>query len=65
MSRILPVVFRWREAEVIDGETGVVEKRPWAMVPLKRYGNVSAQLNIMKGEEYPLVPFEPRTRASL
>lgn len=62
MSRILPVVFKWREADVIDGETGLVEKC-WAMVPLKRYGNVCArQYHI--NEEYPLVPLEPRTRAS-
>lgn len=62
MSRILPVVFIWREAEVADSDTGVVEKT-WAMVPLKRYGNVSAR-QYHEGEEYPLVPLEPRSRAS-
>lgn len=62
MTRILPVVCRWQEVEVIDRETGETERR-FAFVPLKRYDNV-AKRQFDEGEEHPIVPLEPRSRAS-
>jgi len=59
--RTLPVVFVWREVDVVDAD-GVAERR-LAMVPLPRYGNVCKR-QFEEGEEYPLAPIEPRSRAS-
>ena len=59
--RILPVAFGWREVDVVDAD-GVAERR-MAMVPLPRYGNVCRR-QFEEGEEYPLAPIEPRSRAS-
>ncbi len=59
--KMLPVVFVWRDVEVIDSDGEVVRQR--AMVPLARYGNVAAR-QFHDLEEYPLVVLEARTRAS-
>lgn len=59
--RILPVNFVWRQVDVVDAD-GVAERR-MAMVPLPRYGNVCKR-QFEPGEEYPLAPIEPRSRAS-
>lgn len=61
MSRIYPVVFQWRDVDLID-EEGVAD-RAMAMVPLARYLNV-AKRQYHALEEYPLVPLEARSRAS-
>ena len=47
---------------MIDGETGVAERR-MAMVPLRRYANLAGK-QYHAEEEYPLLPLEPRSRAS-
>jgi hypothetical protein len=60
--RILPIVCVWRTVDVHDSESGEVRQRR-AMVPLERYDNLSAR-QYHEGEEYPLVPLEPRSRAS-
>lgn len=60
--RILPVVMRWQGVEIIDDETGLAVRR-MAMVPLARYDNL-AKRQYHPDEDYPLVPLEPRSRAS-
>lgn len=59
--KIYPVVFSWREVDLIDGEG--VATRAKAMVPLPRYVNVAGR-QYHEGEEYPLVMIETRSRAS-
>lgn len=62
MTRILPIVCRWEKVDVVDPETGETERRH-AFVPLKRYHNL-AMRQFDEGEEHPIVPLEPRSRAS-
>lgn len=59
--KMVPVVFIWREVDVVDGD-GVV-CRQMAMVPEARYGNIVAR-QFHDGEAYPLVVLEARSRAS-
>jgi hypothetical protein len=59
--RILPIVCIWKQVEVVDDD-GVAERR-MAMVPLPRYSNLAGR-QYHADEEYPLVPLEPRSRAS-
>lgn len=59
--RTYPVVFRWLEVDVIDGD-GIVH-RQMAMVALPRYGNVCKR-QFEAGEEYVLAPIEERLMAS-
>jgi hypothetical protein len=60
--RILPVVFRWTEADIVDPDSGEIRKRR-VMIPLDRFGNVCRR-QYHDGEEYPLVPLEARSRKS-
>lgn len=60
--RILTVVMRWRPVEIVDSETGVAV-RVMAMVPLSNYANL-ANRQFHGGEDYPMAPLEPRSRAS-
>jgi hypothetical protein len=59
--RIQPIVFVWREVDLIDGDGVAVRVK--AMVPLVRYGNVAAR-QFTDGEQYPLAPIEERSMAS-
>lgn len=59
--RIVPVNMVWRDVEIADDD-GVSTKCK-AMVPLARFHNVCAR-QYADGEEYPLVPLEPRSRKS-
>ncbi len=59
--RILPIICIWREVDIVDDD-GVVS-RQMAMVPLMRYA-LLARRQYRTSEEYPLVPLEPRSRAS-
>lgn len=61
MTKIYPVVFSWRDVDLIDEEG--VATRAKAMVPLPRYLNTAAR-QYHEGEEYPLVLLETRSRAS-
>lgn len=56
-----PVVFLWRDVDVVDADG--VATRCKAMVPLARYGKVSAR-QFVEEQEYPLVILEARSRAS-
>jgi hypothetical protein len=56
-----PVVFAWREVDVVDGDG--VATRIKAMVPLPRFGNICAR-QFEAGEEYVLAPIEERSMAS-
>lgn len=60
--RIMPIVCIWQKVDVIDPADGTIERR-FAWVPLKRYENLAIRQNA-EGEDYPLVPLEPRLRAS-
>jgi hypothetical protein len=60
--RILPVVMTWRRVEIIDDETGVAV-RAKAMVPRSNYARL-AERQYHDGEDYPMAPLEPRSRAS-
>lgn len=60
--RILPIVCTFQQVDVIAPGTGETERR-YAWVPLKRYDNL-ARSQFDEGEEHPLVPLEPRSRAS-
>lgn len=57
-----PVTFIWRKVEVIDDQ-GVVQST-MAMVPSRPRAYVVAARQFHEGEEYPLAPLEPRSRAS-
>lgn len=59
--KVVPVVFVWRELDVVD-EQGVISQRK-VMDPLPRYGNVCAR-QFHEDEEYVLVILETRSRAS-
>lgn len=59
--RMLPVVFRWENVEVIDPDG--VAARCKAMVPLSRYGQIAGR-QFHDAEEYPLVVLEARSRES-
>ena len=58
----MPKGFLYAEFEVIDPTDGTAERR-YAWVPHKRYDNL-ARSQFDDGEEHPLVPLEPRSRAS-
>ena len=58
---MVPVVFTWTEAEIIDGD-GVATRRK-VMLPLARYAKV-ADRQFHDSEEYPLVVLETRSRSS-
>lgn len=59
--RMVPVVFVWKEVDVIDADGAVARSK--AMVPLARYHNiVERQFHV--NEEYPLAVVEARSRAS-
>lgn len=60
--KIVPVIFVWQEVEVVNPDSGEVERRK-AMVPQPRFGNVCGR-QFHDGEEYPLVPLEARSRKS-
>ena len=60
--RILPIVCRWMQVDVIDPDTGEAERR-FAWVPLRRYDNLAKRQN-SEGDEHPIAPLEPRSRAS-
>ena len=57
-----PVVYTWREVEVVDSETGEAIKR-LAMVPTDRYAKLAASQH-HEGEPYTLVQLEERSQAS-
>jgi len=59
--RIFPVVCIWRKVDVIDDD-GVATRR-MAMVPRNNHASLAAR-QYHELEEYPLVPIEPRSRAS-
>lgn len=59
--RILPVVMTWRRVEIVDDD-GVAVRR-MAMVPLNNYAQLAGR-QYHESEDYPLVPLEPRSRAS-
>lgn len=56
-----PVVFRWLEVDVIDGDG--VAHRQMAMVAHPRYASICKR-QFHAGEEYPLTILEERSRAS-
>lgn len=58
---MLPVVFVFREVDLVDGD-GVVH-REMAMVPSGKYSSV-VRRQFHAGEEYALAPLDARTRAS-
>lgn len=60
-SKIYVVVCRWLQVDVVDGD-GVC-RHTNAMVPIARYAGV-ADRQFAEGEEYPIAPVEPRSRAS-
>jgi hypothetical protein len=59
--RIVPVVFIWRQIDVVDRD-GEIE-RTWAMVPLPRYAKL-AQRQYREDAEHPLVILEARSQKS-
>ena len=60
-SKTYVIVCRWLEVEVIDSDG--VASRVKAMVPVPRYAGI-AERQFADGEEYPMAPVEPRSRAS-
>lgn len=60
--RIVPIVYQWREVEVINPDDGTVD-RVLAHVPVPRYRKAAAA-QFASGEEYPLIKLQPRDMRS-